>query len=93
MNGWIDVCVFDPHVSNKLKANTENKILQFFARYKLKFSADKVDIMIVQAIGLLDDLDKEINIYAMRVREWYGKFHRKLSSYIHHPYLSIYETY
>lgn len=41
-------------------------------RYKLKFSADKVDIMVVQAIGLLDDLDKEINIYAMRVREWYG---------------------
>lgn len=28
--------------------------------------------MIVQAIGLLDDLDKEINMYAMRVREWYG---------------------
>lgn len=42
------------------------------SRYKLKFTADKVDIMIVQAIGLLDDLDKEINIYAMRVREWYG---------------------
>ena len=32
------------------------------SRYKLKFSADKVDIMIVQAIGLLDDLDKEINL-------------------------------
>jgi nucleolar protein 58 len=42
------------------------------SRYKLKFSADKVDIMIIQAIGLLDDLDKEINIYGMRVREWYG---------------------
>jgi len=28
--------------------------------------------MIVQAIALLDDLDKEINIYAMRVKEWYG---------------------
>jgi nucleolar protein 58 len=42
------------------------------SRYKLKFSADKVDVMIVQAIGLLDDLDKEINMYAMRVREWYG---------------------
>lgn len=25
-----------------------------------------------QAIGLLDELDKEINTYAMRVREWYG---------------------
>ena len=42
------------------------------SRYKLKFSADKVDTMIVQAIGLLDDLDKQLNIYAMRVREWYG---------------------
>ncbi|KAE8678192.1 Nucleolar protein 58 [Hibiscus syriacus] len=42
------------------------------SRYKLKFSADKVDTMIVQAIGLLDDLEKELNTYAMRVREWYG---------------------
>ena len=28
--------------------------------------------MVVQAIALLDDLDKELNIYAMRVKEWYG---------------------
>jgi len=66
-------------------------------RYKLKFSPDKVDTMIIQAIGmllfrlpcrvlrtlltcacglvlsaLLDELDKELNTYAMRVREWYG---------------------
>ena len=42
------------------------------SRYKLKFSADKVDTMIVQAIGLLDELDKEVNTYSMRVREWFG---------------------
>ena len=42
------------------------------SRYKLKFSPDKVDTMVVQAIGLLDDLDKELNTYAMRCREWYG---------------------
>jgi len=42
------------------------------SRYKLKFSPDKVDTMIVQAISLLDDLDKELNNYAMRCREWYG---------------------
>jgi len=42
------------------------------SRYKLKFSPDKVDTMIVQAIGLLDELDKEINTYAMRTKEWYG---------------------
>ena len=28
--------------------------------------------MIIQAIALLDDLDKELNTYAMRVKEWYG---------------------
>lgn len=42
------------------------------SRHKLKFSPDKVDTMIVQAISLLDDLDKELNTYAMRVKEWYG---------------------
>jgi len=42
------------------------------SRYKLKFSPDKVDTMIVQAISLLDDLDKELNNYIMRAREWYG---------------------
>jgi nucleolar protein 58 len=41
-------------------------------RHKLQFSPDKVDVMIVQAIALLDELDKELNTYAMRVREWYG---------------------
>lgn len=42
------------------------------SRHKLRFSPDKVDTMIVQAISLLDDLDKELNTYAMRVKEWYG---------------------
>jgi nucleolar protein 58 len=39
------------------------------SRYKLKFSPDKVDTMIVQAVALIDDLDKELNTYAMRARE------------------------
>eukprot|EP00933_Yihiella_yeosuensis_P029901 TRINITY_DN23551_c0_g1_i1.p1 TRINITY_DN23551_c0_g1~~TRINITY_DN23551_c0_g1_i1.p1 ORF type:complete len:498 (-),score=172.57 TRINITY_DN23551_c0_g1_i1:163-1656(-) len=42
------------------------------SRFKLKFSPDKVDVMIMQAVGLLDDLDKELNNFAMRLREWYG---------------------
>ena len=40
------------------------------SRYKLKFSPDKIDTMIVQAVSLLDDLDKELNNYIMRAREW-----------------------
>ena len=42
------------------------------SRHKLKFSPDKIDTMIVQAIALLDDLDKELNTYSMRVKEWFG---------------------
>lgn len=42
------------------------------SRYKLKFSPDKIDTMIIQAVSLLDDLDKELNNYIMRCREWYG---------------------
>ncbi len=42
------------------------------SRFKLKFSSEKVDTMIIQAVSLLDELDKEINNYMMRLREWYG---------------------
>ncbi|XKL68899.1 hypothetical protein PGB90_006668 [Kerria lacca] len=42
------------------------------SRYKLKFSPDKVDTMIVQAVNLLDELDSELNNYIMRCREWYS---------------------
>jgi len=31
-----------------------------------------VDTMIVQAVSLLDDLDKELNNYIMRCKEWYS---------------------
>ena len=54
-------------VSVHLKINTSRKP----QRRKLGTLA-QVDTMIVQAIGLLDDLDKELNTYSMRVREWFG---------------------
>lgn len=52
------------------------------ARYKLKFSPDKVDTMIIQAVSLLDDLDKELNNYIMRCKEWYGWHFPELSKII-----------
>lgn len=42
------------------------------SRHTLKFSADKVDSMIIQGVKMLDDCDKELNLYAMRTKEWYG---------------------
>lgn len=47
-------------------------IAHSYSRSKVKFNVHKSDNMIIQAIALLDQLDKDINTFAMRVREWYG---------------------
>ncbi|CAH8260255.1 unnamed protein product [Arabidopsis lyrata] len=43
-----------------------------YSRAKVKFNVNRVDNMVIQAIFLLDTLDKDINSFAMRVREWYS---------------------
>jgi nucleolar protein 56 len=43
-----------------------------YSRAKVKFNVNKSDNMIIQSISTLDHLDKDINTFAMRVREWYS---------------------
>ncbi|CAE6412373.1 unnamed protein product [Rhizoctonia solani] len=43
-----------------------------YSRAKVKFNVNRSDNMIIQAIALLDQLDKDVNTNAMRTREWYG---------------------
>ncbi|CAF0955898.1 unnamed protein product [Adineta steineri] len=43
-----------------------------YSRAKVKFNVNRVDNMIIQSIALLDQLDKDINTFSMRIREWYG---------------------
>lgn len=43
-----------------------------YSRAKVKFNVNKSDNMIIQAIALIDQLDKDINTFSMRMREWYG---------------------
>lgn len=43
-----------------------------YSRAKVKFSIQKNDNHIIQAIATLDHLDKAINTFSMRVREWYS---------------------
>jgi len=43
-----------------------------YSRSKVKFNIHRVDNMIIQAIALLDQLDKDVNTFSMRVREWYS---------------------
>ena len=43
-----------------------------YSRCKVKFNVNRNDNMIIQAICLLDQLDKDINTFSMRCREWYS---------------------
>jgi len=43
-----------------------------YSRAKVKFNVHRVDNMIIQSIALLDQLDKDINTFSMRIREWYS---------------------
>eukprot|EP01031_Cornospumella_fuschlensis_P036401 gene36401-44155_t len=43
-----------------------------YSRSKVKFNPGRADNMIIQSIALLDQLDKDINTFSMRVREWYS---------------------
>lgn len=43
-----------------------------YSRAKVKFNVHRSDNMIIQAVAMLDQLDKDVNLFAMRVREWYG---------------------
>jgi len=43
-----------------------------YSRAKVKFNVHRSDNMIIQSIALLDQLDKDINTFSMRIREWYS---------------------
>lgn len=58
-----------------------------YSRAKLKFNVNRVDNMIIQAIALLDQLDKDVNLFSMRVREWYGYHFPELAKLVPDNYL------
>ena len=41
-------------------------------KLRVKGAVEKRDLIIAQAIQTLDDLDKTINLFMSRIREWYG---------------------
>lgn len=57
-----------------------------YSRAKVKFSVNKNDNHIIQAIALLDQLDKDINTFSMRVKEWYGWHFPELAKLVNDNY-------
>lgn len=42
------------------------------SNFEVKFDVHRVDNMVIQSIALLDQLDKDINLFGMRIKEWYA---------------------
>ncbi|CAH0721278.1 unnamed protein product, partial [Brenthis ino] len=53
-----------------------------YSRARVKFNVHRVDNMIIQSIALLDQLDKDINTFSMRIREWYSYHFPELVSIV-----------
>ncbi|CAN6312751.1 unnamed protein product [Urochloa humidicola] len=58
-----------------------------YSRAKVKFNVNRVDNMVIQAIFLLDTLDKDINSFSMRVREWFGWHFPELVKIVNDNYI------
>lgn len=55
-------------------------------RRKLRRAAEKRDLLAVQAIRAIDDIDKTINLFVARLREWYSLHFPELDDLIReHP--------
>jgi len=43
-----------------------------YSRSRVKFDVNRADKHIMQSISILDQMDKDLNTFAMRLREWYS---------------------
>jgi len=69
-----------PEIALKVKfAETPEELYSFlyqvsleYTRRKLRRAAQKRDLLAIQAIRAIDDIDKTINLFSERLREWYS---------------------
>jgi len=53
-----------------------------FSRSRISLDVNRQDKPIIQSINLLDLLDKDINTFAMRIREWYSWHYPELAKIV-----------
>jgi nucleolar protein 56 len=49
-----------------------HKVSMELTKMKVRKAVEKRDLLVVQAIQTIDDLDKTLNLFMSRIREWYG---------------------
>lgn len=52
--------------------SSECSLGRSYSRAKVKFNVNRADNMVIQSISLIDQLDKDINTFSMRLKEWYS---------------------
>jgi len=58
-----------------------------YSRGKVKFNPHRSDNMIIQAIALLDQMDGDLNTFAMRIKEWYSWHFPELKDIVKDNYM------
>ena len=57
-----------------------------YSRAKVKFNVNRADNMVIQSISLIDQLDKDINTFSMRLKEWYSYHYPELAKIVTDSY-------
>ncbi|KAJ0755211.1 putative Nop domain-containing protein [Helianthus annuus] len=81
---------FDRFIDNLKPGDLEKAQLGLghsYSRAKVKFNVNREDNMVIQAIFLLDTLDKDVNTFSMRIREWYSWHFPELVKIVNDNYL------
>lgn len=68
-----------------------NNVMLQATRVKLRSVAAKRDLLAIQAIRAIDDIDKTVNLFASRMREWYSVHFPELDDLVadHRTYARI----
>ncbi len=62
-----------------------------YTRRRLRSAAEKRDMLAVQAIRAIDDIDKTVNLFVARLREWYSLHFPELNDLLkeHEDYVKV----
>lgn len=65
----------------QLRARVHNVSIEL-AKIKVKKTIEKRDLLVAQAVQSVDDLDKSLNLFMNRMREWFGLHYPELDRLI-----------
>ncbi len=77
--------------SSELWVEFVNNVMLQATRVKLRGFATKRDLLAIQVIRAIDDIDKTVNLFASRIREWYSVHFPELDDLVadHRTYAKI----